>query len=943
MLAPMTRPSTSRASALVFLLVISTSLAWVFQRSLVHGEIFSPADLLFSYYPWAYDGPRIVPSNPTRSDEVVYHQPLMTTHFSRIRRGDLPEWDPSTLSGAPAFFQGLNTGMIFSPLSVPFYLLPPHLAVTVYAPLRLLCAGVFMWIFLRSIGMGALAGLGGSLAFSLSAPLVIWLSAPMPTVALFLPLALLFGERVARHGRVADAAALGLVLGLQFTGAYLPTSLVVLVMTGAYAAWWLASAPGWRPTALVIGAFAVSVAIGAAVLVPTLGNLLTSPAGSRSMADVHLPVTNLATFVMPDFFGNPTTHNWWYPGEGNYPEFVSYLGVTTLVLAGAAAGHRPGRQRWRLGFFALAAGFVLLSMYGIPPATWIAALPGFRQMNPVRWNSALAAATAVLAAGGIQALVAPVSKEEPSTRPWWSAAGAVGIVLLLGAIAAAALAQYLPDIRSRNLQQHEKAQLVRFGLLATAAAAPFVLRAWTERRLTRRWLGVAGVGLVLLVAADLVSALGTFNPTVARDRYHPDTPGLRYLQRHASGARIAPIGDPLDLISGHVWSVYGIASVTGFDFHGDPRYQDFLARASGTSAQPAVWDHIGIPDPRTVDLKLLGLLGARYLVASPVASATRGGGFETVGELTTGRVLRQTFTCPENGLRRVDLLTATFGRQNAGRLAIRVEDLSTRVSLVSDEVDAAGVPNNDWLTIPLPIQRRSKGRRYVVEIRSLEGDADRSPTLWTSRLDAYPEGALELDGVTTDRDLHFRAFASAPDRWPDATLVFARDLNIYRNELARPRAWFVSQVEAQPIETHLDRLTSPEFATDRRALVDVGGPDTRSDSDEPEGDLGSVLTVDVSQPDERRLTVDAPRGGFLVISERYHAGWRAEVDGREVPLRRANGVLMGVTVPPGARTVTLGFRQPWLRPAVAVSALSLAATGLVLVMARRRRPTIAPV
>ena len=90
---------TRRTTLLTGILLVC--LAALFPRMVTRGEVFSPADLLFSYAPWSYGSARLAPANITRSDEAVYHQPLMITHWKRLRAFEWPEWDPLLLGGAP--------------------------------------------------------------------------------------------------------------------------------------------------------------------------------------------------------------------------------------------------------------------------------------------------------------------------------------------------------------------------------------------------------------------------------------------------------------------------------------------------------------------------------------------------------------------------------------------------------------------------------------------------------------------------------------------------------------------------------------------------------------------------------------------------------------------------------------------------------------------------
>ncbi len=75
------------------------------------------------------------------------------------------------------------------------------------------------------------------------------------------------------------------------------------------------------------------------------------------------------------------------------------------------------------------------------------------------------------------------------------------------------------------------------------------------------------------------------------------------------------------------------------------------------------------------------------------------------------------------------------------------------------------------------------------------------------------------------------------------------------------------------------------------------------------------------------LDVDAPRGGFLVISQTYFPQWKAFVDGTETELYRVNGVIQGVKVAPGGRRVALVWKSTAF-----VFGCWLAATGMILIL-----------
>jgi uncharacterized membrane protein YfhO len=77
-----------------------------------------------------------------------------------------------------------------------------------------------------------------------------------------------------------------------------------------------------------------------------------------------------------------------------------------------------------------------------------------------------------------------------------------------------------------------------------------------------------------------------------------------------------------------------------------------------------------------------------------------------------------------------------------------------------------------------------------------------------------------------------------------------------------------------------------------------------------------------------RLLVTATGPGLLVLSEVFHPGWQATVDGEPAGIVAANGVLRGVYLSEGLHRVEMVYR-PWAVAAGAI--LSLAALAFWLV------------
>jgi hypothetical protein len=661
-------------------------------------------------------------------------------------------------------------------------------------------------------------------------------------------------------------------------------------------------------------------------LVPMIGALRDSPAGVRVVSPEGAPWPNLATLALPDFWGSPVRGNWWHPDpSANYPEHIAYFGIVTVVLAGLALTARLprpiGAVRWCFAGLTLVA---ITRAYGGPPGRWLLVLPGQAQSNPFRWYALAACGLAVLAGIGLHALLT----EPERRRRLLLLAGPAVVGLGLGVVAAAALATFLPDLRARNLQAFERLQVLRFGLIGGATMVVLAVAAWTA---TSRVRVAAVLAVAALLAGDLVQAHRRFNPTVARDRYYPMTPALDWLREHAADARLAPVDPAADLVEGHVWGMYGLSTVTGFDFHGDPDYQDYMRvvqapRPSLPPPRPPGWTYVGLAHD-SLDLRMLGVLGARFIVTAPVDLTPRAGGHVPLGALADGSTVRFSVPARFDGLRGIDLLTATYGRVNPGRWVWSVADDAGR-TIASGTTSQATLPNNQWWRIGWPPVEDSAGRRFTVTVRSEGNGTDRGATFWVTGVPSPLGTTLTIDGIADARSVWFRTFSNAPDRFDEAPLALAGDLNVYRNPYARPRAWFVDRVNAAAAAVHASAMHTRPFDPRREAWM-ATAPAV------PPAAGARVTSISLAD-DVRTIGVDAPRGGVLIVSERAHRGWAVAIDGRAVPWQVANAVLIGVPVPPGSRVVTLTFSQPFVRPALGLSCLAAAGIAFASLLIVRR-------
>ncbi len=76
---------------------------------------------------------------------------------------------------------------------------------------------------------------------------------------------------------------------------------------------------------------------------------------------------------------------------------------------------------------------------------------------------------------------------------------------------------------------------------------------------------------------------------------------------------------------------------------------------------------------------------------------------------------------------------------------------------------------------------------------------------------------------------------------------------------------------------------------------------------------------------EDRITAEIKADGdtFVNFAECYFTGWKALVDGKEVPIHKVNGIIMGANVPGGTHTIEFRFTAPYVWVTYGIAAATL--------------------
>ncbi len=437
-----------------------------------------PADALYTTEPFRAAAESLGVTgvqNGLLADLILQNYPWKRFLTTALRIRELPLWDPYIFAGHPFLANGQHSALY--PLAWVFFVLPLPRAFGVFIALQLGLAGLSMYIFARVIGANRLGAFLAGMTFQFSGFLVVSVVHPMIVAAAsWLPLLLALVDLTVRRARflrqeraMLPWALLGAIaLGLHILAGHAEATYFTLLVMGIFSAWQLVHTALTRPRATwrtevlspVLGLLLMAglgLALGAIQLIPLYEVVQGSfRQGAVTLTDVlgwAYPKRRLITFLVPNFFGNPTHTTLWnfFTGEvthatvnaygnsisifdwgvKNYVEGGAYLGILPLLLAFIAV-IRPkskvqspksevenpkskiqnlasktvdGLLSWLrqpyVPFFTVLSLFSLGCIFGTPVYALVYALPFLNQSHsPFRWVFPLTVAVAALAGLG---------------------------------------------------------------------------------------------------------------------------------------------------------------------------------------------------------------------------------------------------------------------------------------------------------------------------------------------------------------------------------------------------------------------------------------------------------------------------------------------------------------------------------------------------------------
>jgi hypothetical protein len=628
---------------ILIIAIITTILFWKF---FIFGYIPIASDfLIFECSPWRLLHGSGKIKNFLLSDPITLFYPFNTIIYEYLKDFKIPLWNPYIFCGTPytdpfpiPFSILLYLGLIFSlPIAYSFIII-----------LQVFLAGVFMFLYLKNLGLTSFGSLVGAIVFMLNGVFAVWLEFTTTIGGcLWFPLIFLLIDKTISKKSFLYSSLTAIFISLHFFSSHLQFAAYLLISAPVYAffrSFWLytkekSNKNFIKSIFLILISFIFGIFLASVYLLPLYNKISFSHRQDVKFEELNpLPVANLITFIIPDFYGTPASPNpallnsyriirsWFYNngwikmrpikvGGENYNEYCGYIGILPLILALLAGLLKKDKNtRFFFGFWIISL-LLALGTFLYLPLYWF--VPGFNKIGISRIIFLFCFAGAILAGIGAEYLTEIKNERCKMKNVKWI----IKIIIWIVCIATIGLIIFLllPKFSKGNLTSQILAWhfslknpsmyipvLLLFSILILISS----LKIHNLQFVTFPNTFLKGA-ILLVVSFDLLYFGMKYNPMTPKEWLFPQTPSLNFLTaklKEESPFRIVAFHD---ILPSNTNLVYRLQSVEGYESLHSARYHDFMRGLVSRDVGHNWIDIINIKANR----KLLDLLNAKYVLS----------------------------------------------------------------------------------------------------------------------------------------------------------------------------------------------------------------------------------------------------------------------------------------------------------------------------------------
>lgn len=308
----------------------------IFRQFFIKGLYPFPGDFLLAWYePWKAqffsNGAITIVHKPIADDIFRQIYPFKILASDLIRDFSFPLWNPYNGAGMP-LMATMHIGFL-NPFNVLFLILSGPLAWIIYIMIQPALIGTCTYFYCQKINLSKIASLFASLTFMLSGfTIARIIYGEYIYVLAMLPLALYLTESFIDRQTTKKIFFLPLVIFFLFVSGQPQMIFYVLMLLSCYVIYRIKHV---RNILFIIFLFFIGFGLSALQILPTFElfqNAAISPLTSRFIFERFLlPPQHLLSLLIPNYFGNQATYNYW--GSGDYIETISALGLIPSFFA----------------------------------------------------------------------------------------------------------------------------------------------------------------------------------------------------------------------------------------------------------------------------------------------------------------------------------------------------------------------------------------------------------------------------------------------------------------------------------------------------------------------------------------------------------------------------------------------------------------------------------
>ena len=624
------------------LVVFIIAVGIFFRPVLLDSKLPIPADTIIGlYHPfrdlYASQYPNGIPyKNALITDPVRQQYPWKELAIEIEKSGSLPLWNPYSFSGTP-LLGTMQSGALY-PLNSILFVLPFAIGWSAFIIMQPLLGGLFFYLYTKNLKLRSLACVLGAITFVFSGFSIAWLEwGNIMHTALWLPLILLSIDKVfnslslraivkqskessTSNHKIATSSSTPrndifwsivfiLALTCSFFAGHLQIFFYVLLTSFVYflARWWQWGRPK-KVLLLITGLFAAFVLVTIVQWLPTVQFILQSARDIdqldwQKMEGWFIPYQHLIQFIAPDFFGNPTTLNYW--GTWNYGELVGYVGITPLLLAFLAIfGRRDKKTYFFSAVLFTSLLFALPTIFAQIP--YQLHIPLFSTSQPTRLLFLVDFSLAILASLGVDFLLKQKQKKVIIIPLLFLLAlfGCVWVFIFSGF-------RFFPTVTPEQVATAKRNLILPTGFLG---ASIILLLLFCLPKLPNAARTVIIALFICLTIVDLVRFGEKFTPFTDQAYLFPQTKAITFLQKDTDQFRIMTTDSRL--LPPNFSTVYRLQSVDGYDPLYMRRYAEIIAASErGKSNITPPFGFNRIITPHNADSRIIDLLGVRYILS----------------------------------------------------------------------------------------------------------------------------------------------------------------------------------------------------------------------------------------------------------------------------------------------------------------------------------------